>query len=548
MKKSVLALSVSAAIGGMGFAGGALAMTDALTAGVQTATGQSLGLTATELAYNADGIGHQLVFPYFTTQGDNATLISLVNTDTTNGKLVKVRFRGAGNSDDLYDFQIALSPGDVWTAAVSQDATTGASKLTTSDVSCTLPASVNSTFGTGRVDPSKDAANETREGYVEVLNMADIPPTTGTTTGVDSLYEAIKHVSGVAPCTASILEAKLGVDHSYGSAVAAGLASPTTGLVGDWIILNQANTAAWSGSATALQADGAGALVFWPQKFGDPVQDGTAAARIAATADPLFLSGAEDLQFYDLPDLSTPYTTADTSAALRANATTASLAVNSVKNQFVTSDSIAAVTDWLFSQPTRRYHMAVNYRGIPEDNATVTTELNPFATTGSTAFALVRATATEVVTAVTNSDTTAINAYYDGRNTRLADRQVCLDTLSVPARNSLFDREETTPGTSQSPFVISPNVPGTPTTLLLCGEANVISVNAGDAADSALGASVAARDITFDAAYTDGWASWATAGNGAGLPILGAAFIRAANGAVNYGFAYQHKVTRPVAP
>jgi len=548
MKKSVLALSVSAAIGGMGFAGGALAMTEAAIA--------TTGASATQLSVNLDGIGHQLVFPYFTTQGDNATLISLVNTDTTNGKLVKVRFRGAGNSDDLYDFQIALSPGDVWTAAVSQDADTGLSKLSTSDKSCTLPASVNATFGTGRVDPTKDAANETREGYVEVLNMADIPPTTGTTTGVDSLYEAIKHVNGVAPCTASILEAKLGVDHSYGSAVTAGLANPTTGLVGDWIILNQANTAAWSGSATALQANGSGNLVFWPQKFGNPTQDASAATRIEVTADPLFLIGAEDMQFYDLPDLSTPYVNTDDDAAERAALTTGTLAVSSVKNQFVTSDSIAAVTDWLFSQPTRRYHMAVNYRGVADDLATPlpADEKDVGATTGTVAYALVR---DYTGSAVSESE---VNPYYDSRNTRLSGRQVCLDTMSVPARNALFDREEVTPGTTDSPFVISPNVPGTPTTLLLCGEANVISINAGDAAASALGASVAARDITFDAAYTDGWASWvvkganyAVDGNGlvtanAGLPVLGAAFIRAANGSVNYGFAYQHKVTRAIAP
>jgi prolipoprotein diacylglyceryl transferase len=58
------------------------------------------------------------------------------------------------------------------------------------------------------------------------------------------------------------------------------------------------------------------------------------------------------------------------------------------------------------------------------------------------------------------------------------------------------------------------------------------------------GATVARNDITFkEAAYTDGWMSFSTlAANGtAGLPILGQAFIRAANGAVNYGFGYAHK-------
>jgi len=96
MKKSTLALSIAAAIGSFGLAGTASAA----------------------MQLNANGIGHQLVFPYFSAQGDNATLLSITNTDTVNGKLVKVRFRGAANSDDLFDFQVLLSPGDVWTAAV----------------------------------------------------------------------------------------------------------------------------------------------------------------------------------------------------------------------------------------------------------------------------------------------------------------------------------------------------------------------------------------------------------------------------------------------
>jgi hypothetical protein len=60
---------------------------------------------------------------------------------------------------------------------------------------------------------------------------------------------------------------------------------------------------------------------------------------------------------------------------------------------------------------------------------------------------------------------------------------------------------------------------------------------------SALGATVARNDITFPVAYTDGWLSFSTlaADGTSGLPILGQAFIRAANGAVNYGIGYAHK-------
>ena len=48
--------------------------------------------------------------------------MSIVNTDNVNGKIVKVRFRGAANSEDLLDFQVFLSPSDVWTASLTQGA------------------------------------------------------------------------------------------------------------------------------------------------------------------------------------------------------------------------------------------------------------------------------------------------------------------------------------------------------------------------------------------------------------------------------------------
>jgi hypothetical protein len=138
--------------------------------------------------------------PYFTTNNGNSTLMSIVNTDVTNGKAVKVRFRSAANSDDIFDFQVYMSPGDVWTAAVSQGAD-GRSMLTTNDKSCTLPFSVNQSFITDRLPATADDATKaawTREGYVEIFNMADIADTSSTT----DLFTRVKHVAGVAPCLA----------------------------------------------------------------------------------------------------------------------------------------------------------------------------------------------------------------------------------------------------------------------------------------------------------------------------------------------------------
>jgi len=154
MKKNVIALGVSAVL---------LSMVGAASADVVFNPSGVTGIAA-----NSRGLGHQLVFPYFTTQGSNNTLVNIVNTDTVNGKAVKVRFRGAGNSDDLFDFQVLMSPGDVWTASLAQDAA-GVTKLTSTDNTCVIPskAAINVAFtNTLRVDPSKDIAAQTREGYI----------------------------------------------------------------------------------------------------------------------------------------------------------------------------------------------------------------------------------------------------------------------------------------------------------------------------------------------------------------------------------------------
>lgn len=543
MKKSTLALSIAAAIGSFGLAGTASAA----------------------MEVNTNGVGHQLVFPYFTAQGDNATLLNITNTDTVNGKLVKVRFRGAANSDDLFDFQVLLSPGDVWTAAVSKDATTGLAQLSTTDKSCTLPASVNTTFSTSRLDSSAsdDAkANGTREGYVEVINMGDIDFNTysamDATAKATSLYKAVKHVSGVAPCTAAVLEAKLGSAFTTPNTEMNGITKPTGGLIGDWIILNQANTAAWSGSATAIKASGTTQVVFWPQKSGNVTvaSDGTA----TSTADLIFVKGILTAQNFDLPDLSTVYETTGTTAVAQANDITTALAVKSITNQFVTSDSIAGVTDFLFSQPTRRYHVAVNYKAQkdnPDVAGTGTTDLL-LSTKGTDAVAIYRDTtngstsgSTFTAGAAGGSSTlgTSGSSFYNSTNMAFptGSRTLCLKSVSTPGQNDRFDREETTPGASTTDFTISPVVPAATSTVYVCGEAAVLSINnAGTVGDSALSASVARNDITFAAGYEDGWMRFATNGTGntSGLPILGASFIRMANGAVNYGVSYSHKVTR----
>jgi hypothetical protein len=575
MKKNVLALSITAGMLGLGFAGGALAMS------VAPLTGST---DLSFLSMNKDGVGHMLLVPYFTAQSDNNTLINITNTDTVNGKAVKVRFRGAANSDDVFDFQVFLSPGDVYAFQVSKDAN-GNAKFFTKDDSCTKPKKsvLNATpFVTSRVDTAKtgDAKlNEAREGYVEIFNMADIPrdetgstgeshpyqqrlnvfqansagDRTSDTNTVNNLYTAIKHVNKVAPCSGTAwtdLDERNPTD--LNDARSMGLLPPSTGLMANWTVINVVGAAAWSGAAAAIQAVNGGTfftdnpvlgnVVYWPQTEVAVGRD----AVLSYSADPLFRSDALRVTgdngavtavgtpaiaaaYYDLPDMSTPYT-----AAARADATmplvtqfpfvqarnlTETLASTTITNEFLTDKDIGATTDWVFSMPTRRYNVALNYASTGTDEGRRFSEL------------------------VANADgvgTTITTGYFTPMSTTVDKRQICVNNVTYSYR----DREETEEVNVREP-VISPSTPGV--VAAFCGEASVLSVNNGGLTTTgALKATVAVRDLITP--YTDGWMIVGTPSGGAvrqgpaGLPVIGAAFVKAlGNATQTFGAAWPHR-------
>lgn len=548
MRKNVIALSIAALVGGLGMAGGASAAVWG-DSGIATISPTNAGALIVQPA----GTGHILVVPYFNTQGSNATLLNIVNTDTINGKAMKVRFRGGANSDDIFDFQLYLSPGDVWTANIASDAA-GASRMLTSDKSCTLPGSINQSFVLDRLPPSFTTDQKrawTREGYIEILNMADVPPkaidivpaTDGAALGTaNALYTAIKHVAGVPPCTAATMNTLLADPGTLDAAYTLGFRAPSGGVFANYMIVDVLNSGSYSGEATSISATNGldpvtlqpvparGNIVFFPQTGA-----AVGAAADLFTADPslrrIFGAGATNVQDglggaysngalpapiiaaakFDLPDLSTPYLSlgayppVNTDPIDQAAVLTDSMATMAIKNEVFTDPSVNAVTDWAFSMPTRRYHVALDYR-----------------------------TATPVP-AYTNYGANGWWDYFDGSNTSVNDKsQVCVASGGLTA----YDREETT---QTSGFVISP---GTSSVFTLCGETTVLSFNAGGvAAQSALGGAVARADIAIP--YRDGWVSIATPGaGGVGLPVVGKAFMRASVPAGKFGLTFEHRYSR----
>jgi hypothetical protein len=213
-------------------------------------------------------------------------------------------------------------------------------------------------------------------------------------------------------------------------------------------------------------------------------------------------------QFFDLPDLSTPYHGPAAANVDPFNFVTAlqnQLATNSITTEFLTDPPIHAFTDWTFSSPTRRYAVAADYRGL----------------TASPATPVLRAF-------------DAVNPFWQAANTSVSGFQICTNTAAGGV--TFLNREELTQVGSS--FVISPNPPAP--TFRLCGEVSVLTFNAPSGA-SVLGAEIA-KTLFDTGTVRDGWATVGTPGaTAAGLPIVGKSFSAASAGTLNVGGSWEHR-------
>src|SRR5258705_6871367 len=159
------------------------------------AGGGALGVTGPADAVNVNpgGLGQALIYPYYTVNSDAAgntynSLLSVVNT-TNSAKAVKVRFLEGKNSREVLDFNLFLSKYDVWTAAIIPSPTSGGGRVVSFDKSCTIPSNtflaagvdfVNFAYVGSNDDKGGAGLDRTKEGYVEIIEMATYPTYTCT--------------------------------------------------------------------------------------------------------------------------------------------------------------------------------------------------------------------------------------------------------------------------------------------------------------------------------------------------------------------------------
>ncbi len=461
---------------------------------------------------NPDGLGQVGLLAYYTVQGGNDTYLSIVNT-RNEVKAVKVRFLEGKNSREVLDFNLYLSPYDVWTGAITQSSATGPAKLLTNDKSCTVPTIPttgvdfrNFAYTGTAFDGESTSLARTREGHIEVIEMGVVVDEVAPSTFTPATWAT--HVSGVPKDCPSLVNAwkptgawtvangRAVNDNAGGLTTAATLINVAEGTANGYngVMLDN-----WRGVGTGDVHNPPGSILPNLSNASPPVST-------------VFVSGT--------PGVITSTWAGPPSSGL--NAVSAVLMHDNLINTYTVESGLAAGTDWVVTFPTK-----ADYVVVAPGAAWVATP--PFATK------------------------------FGAGGTRPGTLNPASDPLVAGGACELvsltiWDREENTP-TGDVDF--SPQPPGGEDSL--CWETNVITFNDTDVLNS--------QNLRLNVptqGFPNGWLrlSFLAASQTItsvdldvydGLPVIGFAVENYVNGTLsggtvlsNYGTLFNHRATRSV--
>ena len=516
-----------------------------LTAAVLAGLAGAAGIVGSAQAVNInpDGLGQVLIYPYYTTNGGNQTLLSVVNT-TDEAKAVKVRFKEGKNSREVLDFNLYMSAWDVWTAAI-YDAETAcaptaetpcdpAPTLETGDTTCTVPYLYGDYDGTvaflpwgmndtGVADTYGPISRAT-EGYFEMIEM-------GVLTG-DSAAAAT-HKDGVPADCDSLVDAWTVFDDKDNDLgywledPLEDIEAPSGGMFGGAAIINVTAGHMYSYDARAINDF---ATVRDPNlaPLHNPPGDSSPSLNSGGVTDAtVFVDGTS------LPS---------DGLARGVDAVSFVFMHDQVMNEYTTEKLVGAATEWVLTFPTKSYY-------VYDDESGSTEPVAPFIST------------------------------WDGTTET---------SCEIVELNTIYDRNEQTivptiPGGEPIPPIVSPappdiEIPPNPIVPFeLCYEVSVIQFGAYastgiDVRSEILGSSNFHTIDNTALGFVNGWArldmynyvsdddengvpevnTREELGGLNGLPVTGFSVQRSVNGFLgdgadvlaNYGGILQHKYTR----
>ena len=326
------------------------------------------------------GTGETLLFPFYSAENGNNTLINLANA-TKDHKAVKVRIVEAQNSQEVLDFNLYLSPQDHFSFAISEAPesvvddgsggtfTVGGAKMATGDRSCTSPAipEAGEPFRTFLFkDDENNSVTRTQVGYIEVIEMGQLDPNAtpvidkaGIANGTAiNAAAAITHDTNGVPANCDI------VNFAWGSDGVWYAESRNTNLTGESEFLANWSGGGLYGYATVINVPQGAAFGYDAIAIADHVADGAAGYAMhyePGDIRPNFTDSAMDTaaivsvngQAVTL-DYSGDY---PSTGVERIQAMNATIMATELYNDYVTDPAIDATTDWLLTFPTKAFHV-----------------------------------------------------------------------------------------------------------------------------------------------------------------------------------------------
>lgn len=318
---------------------------------VLAALGLMTGMPAVAVHVDPEGRGQVLIYPYYTVNGQQQTLLSVTNTASV-AQAAKVLVREGYNGRKVLDFNVYLAPFDSWSGTIfalrdAGIASDGAAILTR-DRSCTWPSftSDGTSIGSMAYLAFRDAGylvpddggpytiDRTREGWVEIIALGDLAaPWSGY----------IAHGITGSPPTGCAQVAAIANG-------AAGVSAPSGGLIGSMGVINGYQGTYLTSRAEAL-ADFTSVPLF-PGAGDDvslaSVNDGTTPELLArATATVFDAQGRSH-------DLTYP---GSDPRSRKIDAVSAVLMADVLDNEYQVSPVLAAASDWVVTMPTKAFYV-----------------------------------------------------------------------------------------------------------------------------------------------------------------------------------------------
>lgn len=335
----------------------------------------SIAPLAQAVHLNARGLGEVLVYPYYTVNSGNQTLVTVVNT-TDQGKAIKVRFLEGMNSREVLGFNLYLAPFDVWVgsvasltddaalaqinAAISSKtspplANTVEAILVVPDKSCTapelqgnlpgliLPAGytyalfANSNYTGAHNDSGPDDLTRTREGHFEMIEMGEVVNRENTS------LTAITQGSDGVPGNCAQIRNAWNAGGYWAANSMADMNPPGGGLYGSAMMVDVLNGTMLTYNAEALD------------DFSSIVQHtgpGNSLPNISSAVSDAAQGTAQALVF----DKGSPVTLSYPIATQAVDAVSAVLTVDNLFNDFLTSPELGARSEWVVTFPTKRFY------------------------------------------------------------------------------------------------------------------------------------------------------------------------------------------------